>query len=476
MKKISLLILGSMVALATAFTSCKKSSGSETSTISTPPLQIGAAISSSTVGVANTQTAVKGTMLTSVGTYNVVGDIVVNIGDTLYLQPGVTLCVQNKATIIVKGAFISLGTQTQPNTITACSLTPVNTIAQGENPATDPAYSGGWTGINCDTSAVLCCLKWTHVNFFGAAFSVTEPFVGGTAGTASWAILFQNVKGNLIVEDSWFYGGTDDCIRIQYGNMHIMRNTFEKNGNGSGDVLNAKSGAVGDMAYNLIVGGCTNGTKASNKGTQVNECNVNMYNNTYINCGYRQAGPTGRSGSIDYEQGAEGYCYNNLIVNCRTGMRIDFNPVADTTHCHYGYNYAYSDSVANCNQFYPPANYTQSYAYIFPTAAQAFAAGYTYSGALGTSVYNGAAWAATGSPMFVNFPLPEQGITHLYDISYASGFNFHLQSGSPCIGKGFTGFTALHTVTVTKAPFAPTVTQPGVDIGAYQANGSGNAH
>ena len=60
-------------------------------------------------------------------------------------------------------------------------------------------------------------------------------------------------------------------------------------------------------------------------------------------------------------------------------------------------------------------------------------------------------------------------------IAYATGFDFHLQSGSPAIGKGFTGFTAIASVP-QGGNFGANITQPGIDIGAYQINGSGNQH
>jgi hypothetical protein len=472
MKKL-LMIAGITVMAIAPFSSCKKKSSDEKTNISVPPLQIGVPISPGNVNGGS----VKGTMTTG-NTYTILNDITVNAGDTLLLQSGVTVCVKNSVTIIVKGVLISLGTQAQPNYFTSCGASKINTIAQGDNPSTDPAFngptagSGWWTGINCDTSCKLLCLKWTHVDFAGATFPVTENFVGGTQGSISYAILFQNPVGNLIIEDSWIYGNDDDAVRIQCGHISIMRNTFEKNGLIGGDVLNAKSGTVGDMAYNLFMGTCTNGTKASNKGGQPIQCNVNMYNNTYVDGGYRQAGQAGRSGGIDYEQGAKGMAYNNLLVNCRVGFRIVNNPIADTANCFYGNNYSYGDSVSVVDQTFPVEYITKPNAYYYPTAAQC---GYVYN-TNGAAAYDASALAGQGNPMFVNFPLPEPGIIHLYDIAYVGNYNFRLQPGSPCLNHGYTSFTPLHATNVTNPNFAATVTPPGKDIGCYQNDGSGNQH
>ena len=49
-------------------------------------------------------------------------------------------------------------------------------------------------------------------------------------------------------------------------------------------------------------------------------------------------------------------------------------------------------------------------------------------------------------------------------------------TGSKAIGKAFTGFSAINSVGGVKIGefFTPTVTAPGKDIGAYQADGTGN--
>jgi hypothetical protein len=61
--------------------------------------------------------AQKGTMLSG-KTYTVGCDVIVNVGDTLLLQPGVHINVSSNAAIIVKGIFISNGTKDNPNWIT----------------------------------------------------------------------------------------------------------------------------------------------------------------------------------------------------------------------------------------------------------------------------------------------------------------------------------------------------------------------
>ena len=58
----------------------------------------------------------------------------------------------------------------------------------------------------------------------------------------------------------------------------------------------------------------------------------------------------GHGASIDLEKAAKAEIYNNLIVNCRVGLRIV--NTADTTNSQYGNTYNYGDSLSVVDQFY----------------------------------------------------------------------------------------------------------------------------
>lgn len=438
-------------------TSCKKNDSG--TTISTPPLQVGQSVSDAQPLCG----AIKGTMLSG-KTYTIGCDVVVPAGDTLLLQSGVHVNIAGNYSIAVKGTLISLGTKDNPNWFTVPGMT--KTDVASADPSTDPAYSGKWLGINADTSCQLLIMKWTHLEYGGGNW--TNPTVNGVkAGDKSRLIFFQNPAGSLIIEDSWFYGCVDDAVRIAGGKFSIMRNTLEKCGYQGGDVFNAKSGSVGDMAYNMFVGTATTGTKASNKGGLNPQTNINMYNNTYVNGGYRQI-QTGRGGSINYEEGSKGSAYNNLIVNCRFGLRIVNNPAADTVNMHYGYSYNYGDSINIVNQFYPQGYITVPQPSDMPNPSTFLPANYVLG-----APYNAPALVSQNDPQFVSYPLPAPGVQN---ITYATGFDFHLKSTSPCIGKGYTSFAPLAVVPVDPNFGATKISMPGKDIGCYQADGSGNQH
>jgi len=465
--------------------SCSKD---DTITVSTPPLVIGQTVSDAAPLTGN----VKGTMLSD-KTYTLGGNITVNAGDTLLMQPGVKLKVGKGLTILVKGVFLSLGTKEKPNWITAAESLP-RTDAISADPSTDKAFSGYWTGIQCNTTCTLLDLKWTHIEYVGGVFGADFFPEGSAAGSGAFGIQFQNPAGDLILEDCWGYGSVDDFMRISGGRFSVMRNTFEKCGFAGGDVINVKGGSVGDMAYNLFLGTATNGTKASNKSTKGIQTNVHMYNNTYINGGYRQKDPTGRGGSINFEEGAKGKAYNNLMVNCRMGLRIHNKPHADIVNLKYGYNFNYGDSARVVNNIYPVTPTTsvsvpQSTDIPTPTEAifpaAKFSQAYLYvQDASGdcpniVTAYDGSTFIGKNNPMFVNFPLPVAGIKRLSDVSSVGSFDFHLKSTSPAVGKGTADanlVAPLAATLVTKSALKAVITLPGADMGCFQINGNGNQH
>ncbi len=393
-------------------------------------------------------------------------NITVNAGDTLIMDENVHLYMSPASSIIVKGIFISLGNRDNPNWIT------VNGLVKTDNPQTpadaDSAFISTriWCGINCDTSCALLVLKWTHVEYTGGNFLGTPPLP--SLSGKSHSILFQNINGSFIMEDSWLYGSTDE-LRVTCGKICLMRNTLEKIGITGGEGLDVKHGTTGDMAYNLIIGSATDGTKASDVGTYAGpQTNITMYNNTYVNCGYRRTA-AGHGGSLDYEEGAKGLAYNNLIVNCKYGFRVLNNVIADTTHLRYGNTYNYGDSISIVNQFYPQSYITIPQLTDIPQPSSYLPSSYTLG-----QVYDAPSIVGSNDPQFVNFPLPAtEGIVN---IAYAAGFNFRLKAASPAIGKGYTGFSPLSLVPIDPVYGATEISPPGKDIGCYQLDGTGNQH
>ena len=412
--------------------------------------------------------SVKGVMLSG-KTYTVACDININRGDTLLIQDGVKILMQPNSSIVVKGTLLSLGSREQPNYITVANADKNDN--PGVDPRLDPAYSAKWKGILGDTSCKLMVLKWTHIDFGGAAYgNVVGPALG-QGSTSNFVVLFQNYKGNFIMEDSWMYGAIDDAVRISGGQVAIMRNTFEKTGITAGECVNVKGGTVGDMGYNFMIGFAENGLKISNRGQPVGspQTSIRMYNNTFVNGGFRVTTP-GSGANIDYEQGAKGMYYNNAIINCRVGARIVGNPAADTANLFYGNTFLYADSISVANQFYPVGYITKPLPTDIPSPT------YLPANYFPGASYNGSQAVQAIDPLFINYPLPVGAHLTLSAINSVGKFNFHLQLNSPLIGKGNTGFVPLKVVPVDAKYGATDITPPGKDIGCFQTNGTGNLH
>jgi len=475
-----LLGIGLFSVLLAATFSCKKSS--DTTTISAPAYSVGKPITGDTLYTGS----YKG-YLQQGKTYYLDGNVTINATDTLVVQPGVKVYVLGNYGFIIKGALLSLGTSASPVWFT---LPDVNkTDNESQSPLTDYAYKGNWLGFQCDTSCTHLIFKWTHIEYAGGLLG-TAPVTGLKNGAQSWVVYTNNPRQIFVMEDSWLYGSNDDAMRISGARVHIFRNTFEKCGSDGGECMNIKSGTTGNIAYNLIIGAATEGIKPSQSGSNNPETFIVAYNNTILNGGYRQI-ELGRGGSIDYEDQARGQCYNNMIVDCKFGLRIvgvttsyEGNSLigADTANITYGYTLTYCDSADQAQQIYPIGLYTKPQSTDIPSPSLFIPAGYIPGDTLTPAQVK--AVVGIDNPKFVNYPLPQP---MFQSIAYATGWDFHLQSGSPAIGAGTTAFSLYSPVngaTTGAGAKVPqddnygytTLTPPSFDLGAYPSNGNGNQH
>ncbi|MFM9840908.1 MAG: hypothetical protein ACKVOQ_21760 [Cyclobacteriaceae bacterium] len=463
---LSVIFLGTMVGC----------NSSENPTVSEPIFKVGAGISTKTPlsGI------IKGTLLSD-SVYTVNGDVIINENDTLVIQQGARVHFPGTAvySFVVKGTLLSLGTKEKPIYFTV--PTAVKTDTYGADVTKDPAFKGLWGGILGETAFKSIIIKWTHLEFGGGREAVTPvSFIAN--GGVMYTISCKNPNGFLVLEDSWIYGSVDDPIRPFGCKFSMMRNTFEKCGLTGGEAFNVKSNCIGNFAYNLVVGMATNGPKASNNGAAVGSpaTNVYFYNNTIVECGFRRSA-AGRGGSTSYEENSKGYCYNNLLINCKFGTRVVAvtgsyagNPLvaADTANLKYGNNYSYVDDLASANEIYPTLCGTKPQSTDIPTPSTFLPTGYKPG-----DKFDGSSVVGKNNPQFVGFTLPRNTANKLGDISFVGTSDFHLQSTSPAVGKGFTGFTPVATGIPESKNFGTSpITAPGKDIGAFQIDKTGNQH
>ena len=418
--------------------------------ISKPETGIGQEITSDTLSG-----TVKGTMRSG-KTYYFSSDIVVNAEDTLLMQEGVKLIALGDGSsyskspqITVNGTFISLGTQDKPNYIT---VLPEKAIQAN-------AFTGFWGGIQGGSASGDIVIKWTHIEFAGGPAGPSSDPAVYKAGDPRYGVVYTNNNGNLILEDSWISNTKDDGVRVVSGKISIMRNIFENNGESGGEAFNAKSGTVGDLAYNLFLGSATNGTKISNSGGTTIQCNINNYNNTYANTGFRQV-KAGRGGSINYEKGAKGKIFNNLYINCRYGLGITKD--ADIENIHYDNQYYYGVSSNLLEGFY--SNSSKS----VPKPGDIISVTPKDKAPLFAS-YNVNAFD------YGAVTIPLDGANMPLQLLITGSSNFNLLPGSPAINKGKTDFQPLRSVEKTGI-YGADISLPGKDIGAFQTDGSGNMH
>lgn len=389
--------------------------------------------------------------LLKAGTYRVTGDIVVPEGKTWTLEAGVTLLFQGDGQTVatspeirVLGSFRSLGTKDKPVVLTV----PAN-LATIEN------YDRGyWGGIQAFETSPELTIKWTKITHVGGPAGPNSYVGVYEDGDPRYAVVYNNVNGNVVIEDSYISGTSDDAVRFLGGKCSFSRNIVEMQGSTGGECVNIKSGVIGVIAYNLFIGSATNGAKTSNSGGSTVQCNVDIYNNTFVNCGYRRT-KAGRGGSINIEAGARGQIYNNLIVNCRYGLRlVSGSDLPDTANTKYGNNFFYG---------------------AFPSLVADFLAATPGSVSVKQPSDILSLTPGANDPMFVNYNVTaftedqlRTSFSPFAAINTYSSYNFRLKTGSPAIGKGRTNFTPV----LTTIPNG-TIEGPSADIGCYSTDGKG---
>ncbi len=400
--------------------------------------------------------SVTGTLLSG-KTYYFSSDITINQFDTLLMQPGSRLIAigdgktfSTSPQITCNGTFISLGTADSNNYITVPdNLRNAASIGKGL-----------WGGIQCGETSGDVVIKWTHIEFAGGpAGPAADPNVFAPNDPRN-SLSYTNIDGNVIIEDSWIFGTSDDGMRLLHGHVSVMRNTFEDCGTTGGEALNLKNGCVGDVGYNLVIGAATNAFKISNSGGGAVQNKTYLYNNTMLNSGFRQL-KAGRGGSIDYEKNAQGKIYNNVIINCRFGMRI--TPDADVANIAYDNQFFYANAQSLINQFYTVDGVaTEKDGDIMSASPKDNNPRF--------KLYDVDQFDFSAvTPPLSAAQMPSAIVT---DVNY----DFSLLTSSPAYHKGNASLFKAQRTVPQGGDYGATTLDPNVDMGAYPSDGSGNQH
>lgn len=385
-------------------------------------------------------------------TYILKGDLIIPEGKQIVAEEGVTIIAEGDGgdigpEITVEGTFVSLGTEQSPNLFSV----PV------EKRVVSNVFAGLWGGIQCTETAKAVILKWTRMEYLGGEGGPASP----RAGSIRYGLWTQSSNTEVVMEDCYIYGCKDDVYRPNGAKINLVRNTFEYCGETGGDGLNVKAGTVGNIAYNVFYGAATNAFKPSNEGDATVQTNINVYNNTIINSGWRRPGLS-RGANINYEVGARGNAYNNIIVNCKRGIRALED--ADLQNVSFNYNLYYASHQAMVDEFIPSDAVAST------------------NQVLGSN--NKIGGVNDNNPMFVNYSIDqfsmaqyEAGEAQPSNMNSNSGANLRLASGSPALGAGTTSISPVAvTWQYAVGEWSPTIMQPSADLGAYPSNGNGNKH
>lgn len=285
-------------------------------------------------------------------TYLVTANIFIPEGQSLTLLEGTTLLmdgtgrVGRSPEINVSGSLYSYGTESSP----------VYIGLEEEKRTEANIFRGLWGGIVGTDKAKDMVFEYTTIEFTGA------PAEGGSSivaegeideGEPRYAVYMVNPEGNFIMWHSRIAYTKDDAIRLNGAKTLIAYSEFAFNGETGGESVNTKSGVVGDFCYNVFYGIATNGLKAANSKGRQPQCNNNYYNNTFVGSGWRRA-QAGRGGSLNYENGARGESFNNLVADSRYGLRLfppDDEP--DMANMKWGNHFYYGSNEEMVEGFHP---------------------------------------------------------------------------------------------------------------------------
>jgi hypothetical protein len=436
-----------MLAVLITFTACKKD---DPIVIIDDP--INGEVTTITAETTELSGQMKGTLLAG-KTYIMTGDLIIPENEEIVAEAGVTIIVQIPTDgigyeITNHGSFISLGTQQNPNLISV-----------PENMRTDAnIFAGLWGGIQCSDKAKAVVLKWTRMEYMGGEGGPGTP----RAGKIRYGLWTLSDQTEVVMENCWIYGVKDDFWRPVGGKIHVVGNTFEFCGEDGGDVVNVKGGTVGNIAYNVVIGSATNAFKPSDDGESTIQSNIGIFNNTILNGGHRRAG-LNRGSNINFENGARGFAYNNLLVNNKNGIRILAD--ADIQNISYDYTLYYAVAQELLDQIPPQDSESQ----IQPNDIVGNTPG-------------------DNDPLFVNYDVTQFTYAQLISgenqplhmnrmTNNGVTYNLRLSPGSPAIGAGHTNFSLVPVQWVhLSGDRGPSPVSPSVDLGAYPTNGSGNRH
>lgn len=391
--------------------------------------------------------------------YWVTADLFIRQGESLTILEGTNIIIDGTGRpgrspeINVAGSLYSYGTAAKP----------VYIGVEEEKRTVANIFRGFWGGIIGTDTAQDMVFEYTTIEFTGAPAEAGSSIVAEgeiDEGEPRYAVYMVNPEGNFIMWHSRIAYTKDDAIRLNGAKTLIAYSEFAFNGETGGESVNTKSGVVGDFCYNVFYGIATNGLKAANSKGRQPQCNNNYYNNTIVGSGWRRA-QAGRGGSLNYENGARGESFNNLVADCRYGLRLfppDDEP--DMANMKWGNHFYYGSHAEMVEGFHP----------INGIIGQNIP-GYENITIPTTDVFGD---VGENDPKFVGYTVGSYTPANYRAVSDAKFVNnlhemFKLQADSPALSGGNTDFNPIFSEYVVNGKTYVTP-QPSSFIGAVGAN------
>ena len=376
--------------------------------------------------------------------------VIIPEGSSLYIEPGVTVTMNDttvRPEIIVLGNLYCYGTEAEPITFTVAP----------EYRTEAKRFNRYWGGIICGYKSEEVLLDHVTIEYCGAQTTEeSESFKNGLfkdeTGEGVPAFHFCNTEGKFVIQNCTFRNNAEDHIYITGGKSIVMNNKFIANGFDGGEAINYKSGCLADIANNLVYDANSNGFKLSNNGALEPQAHIFVYNNTIVNSGWRR--PKIKGGSFWIELNVYAELYNNLVYDCRWGVKRDVTNVEDARSV-ITPNYFFASTATGVTQYGANA-----------TTGQLVGANDKVS-----------ATAGDKNPLFSNFTIQTNvdinaGSTKSGNIpqTYNSAWDFRLSAGSPALTGGTTNFTRhFGTTGITIEGITYKSPAPASYFGAYGA-------
>ncbi len=376
--------------------------------------------------------------------------VIIPKAKSLYIEPGVTVTMNDttvRPEIIILGNLYCDGTAAKPIKFTVAEQ--YRTEAK--------RFARYWGGIICGYDSEEVLLNYVTIEYGGAqtteqSASFQNQLFKTVSGEGVPAFHFCNLNGKFVIQNCTFRNNAEDQIYITGGKSIVMNNKFIASGFDGGEAINYKSGCLADIAYNMIYDANSNGLKLSNNGALNPQSHLFIYNNSIINCGWRR--PKVKGGSIWLEMNVYAELYNNMIADCRWGVKRDASNVEDPRTV-ITPNYYFASTAIGATQYLADA-----------AKGQLVGANDKVSTTAGDK-----------NPNFVNYTAQatidiNAGTTKSGNIPqvFNSSWDFKLSAGSPALTGGKTDFPrhfATSGITVGGKEYKSTA--PAVYFGAFGA-------